>query len=92
MPRFISTAILAISMVVCSFRVAAVSDVSDKVKETMRRESLAYPDAPENRSKKEGHKYDTKVGTPTEKERETMREETLGKKATSKEMTGKEKQ
>lgn len=89
MSRFISAAILATSMVVCSFSVAAGSDVSDKDKETMRRESLAHPDAPENRSKKEGHKYDTKAGTPTEKERETMREETLGRKTTSKEMTGK---
>jgi hypothetical protein len=92
MSKFISTALLATSMVVCDFSVAAGSDVSDKDKETMRRESLANPDAPENRSKKEGHKYDTKAGTPTEKERETMREETLGKKTTSKEMTGKEKQ
>ncbi len=53
-----------------------------------------YPisNAPENTSKKEGHKYDTKAGGPSEKERKTMRDETMGKKTMSKEMTGKEKQ
>lgn len=90
--KFISTAILATAMVVCSFSVAVGSDVSDKDKEAMRRESLANPDARENRSKKEGHKYDTKASAPSEKERETMREETVGKKTMSKEMTGKKKQ
>ncbi len=89
--KFVSTAIIATSMAVCSFSFAA-ADISDKDKETMRRESLADPDAPENRSKKEGRKYDTNASGPSEKERETMREETVGKKAIGKEMTGKEKQ
>jgi len=90
--KFVSTTIIATSMAVCSFSVAAGSHVSEKDKETMRNESLSDPNAPENTSKKEGHKYDTKAGVPSEKERKTMRDETMGKKTMSKEMTGKEKQ
>jgi len=90
MSKFISTAIIATSMAVCSFSVPAASDISDKDKETMRKESLSNPNDPENTSKKEGHKYDTKAGAPSEKERETMRKETMGKEPARKETMGKE--
>jgi hypothetical protein len=88
MSKFISTAIIASSMAVCSFSVPAASDISDKDKETMRKESLSNPNEPENTNKKEGHKYDTKAGAPSEKERETMRKETVGKETTRKETLG----
>ena len=55
----------------------------------MRKESLSNPNDPENTNKKEGHKYDTKAGAPSEKERETMRKETVGKETTRKETMGK---
>jgi hypothetical protein len=90
--KFVSTTIIAASLAVCSFSAAAGSHVSERDKETMRKESLSDPDAPENTSKKEGHEYDAKTRGPSEKERKTMRDETMGKKTMSKEMTGKEKQ
>jgi hypothetical protein len=87
--KFVSTTIIAASMAICSFSVAAGSHVSEKDKETMRKESLSDPNAPENTSKKEGHKYDAKTSGPSEKERKTMHDETMGKKTMGKEMTGK---
>lgn len=88
--KSISTVIIATSMAVCSFGVAAGSDVSEKNRETMRKETLANPNAPQNISKEEGHKYDTKAGPISEKDRETMRKETMRKELMAKETTGKE--
>lgn len=88
--KSISTVIIATSMAVCSFGVAAGSDVSEKNRETMRKETLANPSDPQNISKEEGHKYDTKAGPVSEKDRETMRKETTRKELMAKETTGKE--
>ncbi len=88
--KFISTVIIASSVAVCSFGVGAASDVSEKNRETMRKETLANPNDPQNMSKEEGHKYDTKAGPMSDKDRETMRKETMGKESTGKETMGKE--
>lgn len=88
--KSISTVIIATSMAVCSFGVTAGPDVSEKNRETMRKETLANPNDPQNISKEEGHKYDTKAGPISEKDRETMRKETMRKELMAKETTGKE--
>ena len=79
MIKFIPTAIIATFTAVCSFSAAAGSDISEKDKETMRKESLAKPNDPENKSTTEGNKYGGKSGPISEKDRETMRKETMGK-------------
>lgn len=79
MIKFIPTVIIATFTAVCSFSAAAGSDISEKDKETMRKDALSNPSDPQNVSKKEGDKYGGKSSPLSEKDRETMRKETMGK-------------
>lgn len=74
MNKLISTVILTTFTAVCSFGAAAGSDVSDKNKETMRK------DSPQNTSKKEGGKYGDKSGSVSDKDGETVREKSLSER------------
>lgn len=71
MNKLISTVIFTTFTAVCSFGAAAGSDVSDKNKEAMRKDSS------ENTSKKEGDKNGGKSGSVSDKGGETMREKSL---------------